>query len=52
MPYFPPPVHASAVPTVIQSGAVLIIDTDTQVLYKHPVQVLGTVKIDGKLVQL
>lgn len=54
MPYTPPPSTATgaATPTSVAATDTYIVAVKTQLLFKYPVKINGTLKVDGVLVVL
>lgn len=53
-PYVPPPSTATgaSTPTSVAVGDTYIVAVRTQLLFKYPVKINGTLKVDGVLVAL
>lgn len=54
MPYVPPPSTATGAttPTSVAAADTFTVSLKTQLLFKYPVKVNGTIKVDGVLVGL
>lgn len=54
MPYVPPPSTAAGAttPTSVAATVTYTVSLKTQLLFKYPIKVNGTLKVDGVLVAL